>query len=248
MAIHNLIEFAARYDPVLPERLRGAAAFRMDELEQLAALRLPPGYRDFLALMGAGPEWLQPAGVDLRLEPLLAYYRREPWRPPAGYLKIGLGTRDPFFDIYLEARRVPEPRVVSMPRGPTADFATYQRSFRRPLGGSLEEYLSTWAYRSAGLRRYPQAVRLAGQDTAAGVLAAVAPLLAGFGLEPAAFSSDWVQVFVGDAHGAIATQFPGSVLAIELAAREAPLLRDMQDALRAAIALPHVFAARPARP
>ncbi|MBL8474396.1 MAG: SMI1/KNR4 family protein [Rhodocyclaceae bacterium] len=242
--MQTLVDFATRFDPRLPERLRPADAAQLAELERLCGLRLPPSYADLLMRMGRNMEWLQPAGRTLRIEPLLAHYRLEPWRPPPGYLKIGLGTQDPFFDIYLRARGTPEACVVSLPRGPAADFNIYKRAFRHTLAGTLEEYLGTWVYRTAGLTRHGHAARLAGQDAANDLLPKVAPVLAGFDLSPVWFSSDWVQVYVGETCGAIATQFPGGVLSMELAARDAYSLIALQDALSGAISLPHRFAIR----
>jgi hypothetical protein len=179
---------------------------------------------------------------------LLRYYTGESSRPPAGYLKIGLSDSDPFFDIYLEMGGAPEPRVISMPRQPGDDIRTCQKSFRHPLGGTLEEYLATSAYRTLRFNRLPNAIRLAGKDPMGPRLADVFPLLEPLGMKAFWFSNDWVQAFASRASGVIATQFPGGVLAIDLAATEPGMLEAIRQTLTQKLALPHAFTVKVAKP
>ncbi len=244
MAIQQLIALIARYDPEFPQKIRGAEAWTISEIEKLAGQPLPPSYREFLAAMGDTMDWLQPAPIRFDADTLLRYYRAESWRPPAGYWKIGLGENDPFFDIYLELAGSSEPRVVTMPRGPAADFEIYRKSFRTPVAGSLEEYLATSAFRTARLARLPNALRLASNDPSQSLLASIAPLLASLDLKPLWPSNDWVQTFASHGAGVIATQFPHSVLCIELAADDPETLEQIRLTLLQNFTLPHVFPLR----
>lgn len=244
MTIQKMIEFIANFDPEFAQNICGAAPHKITAFERLIGQPLPSSYREFLAAMGASMDWLQPTQARFNIDTLSQYYHAQEWRPGAGYLKIGLGENDPFFDIYLESDGTGEPRVVTMPRGPTDNFDTYRRSFRYPLAGTLEEYLATSAYRTLSLNRLPHALRLAGDDRGQSLLARIAPLLASFGLKPAWFSNDWVQVFVSRNVGVIATQFPGGVLAIDFAASDPETLEQVRLTLTQNVTLPHAFSVR----
>jgi hypothetical protein len=244
MAIQQLIAFVAHYDPEFPKKIRGAAPHKIAELERLAGQRLPAFYHECLLAMGDSMDWLQPTQARFDIDTLLQYYNAESWRPPPGYLKIGLGDNDPFFDIYLESDGGPEPRVVTMPHGPTNDFEKLKKSFRHPLAGSLEEYLGTSAYRTSKLDTLPNALRIAGNDPSQPLLARTGPVLAQLGLKPFWFSNDWVQVFDSRQAGAITTQFPGGVLAIDLAAQDPETLGNLRRTLLQNFALPHTFPLR----
>ena len=95
MAIQQLIAFAAHYDPEFPKKIRGSASHNIVELERLAGQRFAASYHEFLAAMGDNMDWLQPTKARFNTATLLSYYAAEVWRPPAGYLKIGLGDDDP---------------------------------------------------------------------------------------------------------------------------------------------------------
>ncbi|KYF69766.1 SMI1/KNR4 family protein [Sorangium cellulosum] len=52
----SFIEYASRFDPVMPSRIRGATQEEIKKLESISGHTLPPDYRDYLALMGHGDD------------------------------------------------------------------------------------------------------------------------------------------------------------------------------------------------
>ena len=242
--IEKIVAYIAQSDPYFPGKIRGAAADKITALENAAGTKLRTVYRDFLRVMGESMGWLQPYRAKFGIDDMLASYSSESWRPPQGYFRFGLATEDPFFDLYLEQGNVSQPRVVTMPQHPAANFDATKKSFRNPVAGSLPEFLGTSVFRKARIGALPASLRIAGNETKEPLLDQVPAALEQHGFQPLWFSNDWVQVLEAPGGAAVATQVPRTVLAIDIAAWDEGILSKIADELRAKFHLSHTFQRR----
>lgn len=147
----RLIEWVRTYDPQFSAV--GAPPAQIAELESLIG-KVPEVYRDFLAVMGRNMDWIAIGHMDLSIEAVLEYYRRERWLPPDLYIRIGFEEGDPRLHPYLETMRdSEEPPVIAFPScKPETLFDTVSRS-SVPLAGSLPELIADPVFRMYELRR-----------------------------------------------------------------------------------------------
>ncbi|HUQ95774.1 MAG TPA: hypothetical protein VM120_29115 [Bryobacteraceae bacterium] len=217
-SMERLAGYIATYDPPFAKAIAGADAADVQDLEAALGRDLPPVYLDFLNVMGKSMDWLRPANAAFDAVSLTEYYREQSWRPE-GFVKIALGQDDPFFDIYLEDADAATPRVVTMPRGPTKDLDAWRKAYRHPLAGSLTEYLGTSAYNKLRMAAMPEKARMTGSKPGSRAILQVEKECSQLSLQPVWFSNDWVKLFYAEDAGAVAKQFPGTGLAINVAAR-----------------------------
>jgi len=232
-SVDRLVTYIAAYDPLFPGSVQPASAAEIESLQAALGRSVPGVYVDFLSTMGGGMSWLHPADADFHAATIVQYYIEQSWRPP-GYVTIGVALNDPFFDIYLEDSGLPEPRVITMPRGPSADLEALKKAYRHPLAGSLVEYLGKHAFRQLRLAAFTEKARLVLPRSASMARAGFA--LTGARLQSVWFSNDWVQIFDADDAAVIATQFPNTHLTIEICAASRQRLLEIETALRAGLA------------
>jgi hypothetical protein len=189
----EVVEYIAGYDPAFRASIEGASAVEIATLEALTKTELPPTYKGFLAAMGRKTGWIDIKSFDLRIDTVLAYYRRKDALPADQYLRIGTDLKDPSFDPYIRRSVLSEdPSIVTFPECTVKNVADVTAEFLRYFAGGLREMFSRPAFRIYevfGPGRKPVAVRAKerGRDELEQLDEL---LLMEFGLEPVFWSNE----------------------------------------------------------
>lgn len=226
--ISKAIEYICRFDPPLAAELEPATEVEISELTRLASQPLPSVYLDFLRRMGSSAGWLLIGQANPAIEAVLGAHRRGRGSHP-GYILIGVGEEDPYFDVFLELSSSPAvpPRVIACPW--SANFASSLADFRSPVAGSLEEAICTPVFLDRVLMAMPcRELRLVSADPSAQPQGA-ANLVAALGMQTHWFSNDWSLVAESPQLSVHIWKAGSGTLTARIGAHEPPAL----DALRA---------------
>jgi hypothetical protein len=216
----RLVEYTAAFDPKFPAAIAGALPEQIAELESLLGGPPPEIYHDFLRVMGHSMDWIKIRRMDLRIETVLGYYRRENWLPRNRFIRIGEEHEEPRLHPYLMIDYPPEePTVVCFPACRPQEFDDVISSSLEPLAGSLQELVAMPVFRTFEVRaggRVPDLLREPGWR--AGAIRKAEDALAALGFERLWFSSAWGQAYRSRGAAIEVTQHIGYPLEISVTA------------------------------
>lgn len=134
--LDDLVDYAASFDPTIPERLVPATPEDLAELERLAGAPIPASYRLFLERMGGDPTPITDEfRARLELSEVLDLYRdTPPDERPAGAFLIGFGVMSVYPELALRPLASDpggEPQLVTSDEAEVVDAIA--RSFPRWL-------------------------------------------------------------------------------------------------------------------
>ncbi|MBK9167885.1 MAG: SMI1/KNR4 family protein [Bryobacterales bacterium] len=233
--IDHVISDIALYDPGFPSAIRGASPEEIRALENAAGASLPDVYREFLLRMGRRHDFLILGDADFSIGAVTAYYEHG-LRPPPGFWLIGRAKGDPYIDTYLHSRAGQNSRIVAFPAPPASGFEQFARTHLRFLAGSLPQWIALSALELLRFDAFPAAELLAGARGNARALGPCEQALASVGLRPLWFSNDWVRVYEGPDGMAVATEYPGGRLIVDLRAADEAALRRYTAAVSSLLA------------
>ncbi len=149
----RVVAYVARFDPRFPDAILAATPEQITELESLTGAPLPPVYSDFLSHMGRSTDWISVRRMDLRIETVLDYYRRERWLPADRFLRIGTELDEPALHPFLQLDPFGgDPAVVCMRAVRPEAFEEVTMTGLDPLAGSLQELVAMPVFRMFELR------------------------------------------------------------------------------------------------
>lgn len=146
----DLVDYAASFDPTIPERLVPASAEDLAELERLAGAPIPPSYRRFLERMGGDPTPIT-AEFRARLEiaEVLDLYRdTDPSERPPGAFLVGFGV----MSVYPELALRPLP---GDPEGEWQLVTSDEAEIVDPVARSFPKWLLQQTFLRFELDAYP---------------------------------------------------------------------------------------------
>jgi hypothetical protein len=216
--MNELVAAVAAWSPETV--LAGAQAEAIDALARAAPQPLPPDYVDFLATAAETPGNLFAPRHDLSVEALLQFHRAGDWKPPAGYLAIGVDDSGMDTDLYLD---LGSNAVVELERwadgvAPLVDYA------------SLAAMLFTQAFYNLRMPQFVRRARFVQNGPGAG-LDALAHLALELELLPVPYTGGWTLCYDSSDLGLMAYEPPGRGLFLEAAAADDVRLLSLQRVL-----------------
>jgi hypothetical protein len=158
---------------------------------------LPGVYRQFLARMGCGANWLKFAAARFDIEALIRYHEFAVLPDPPGFLLIGRASDDPCYDVYLWQDSPETLRVVSFPPPPVRNTERFFRETMWRIAGSLPQLLGDAAvamFRHHQLGFHKQVESAIGPGQAARI-GQVDAAMAELGVAPLWYANDWARSY-----------------------------------------------------
>jgi hypothetical protein len=206
--IEQVVAFIASLDDSFAARLQGDSAEDISRLEATLGRPLNPQHHSFLERMGRGRAWLDLGTVDCSASGLRRAYEVTEGRPPPGMELFATGQEELEVDVFLDARRGPEPRVVGLDRVVGDSFEGVETAGADVLAGSLPEFLCLKALDTYRFKTAPFSARFAQPREEEGALERLDALCGALGFQRLWFSSDIARVFLFGQTHVVARQLP----------------------------------------